>query len=199
VPVLSANDAANLSAVSAAVISHRGLCSTWALSAIALAAALVLAGRGGRPVAALSLIAALVASTTATAGRTVLPELANRLSLRTLFEPAHTPLRPDEPLSFYGDFKYLEYVRPAAAYYAGRAVPVVDSIDAVGVGHDAGRLWFLVVESRLDLLEDDAASGERADGRGTLYDIRVIARHTYGDSPRREPLLLVEATLVTNS
>ncbi|MEE8311538.1 MAG: glycosyltransferase family 39 protein, partial [Candidatus Binatia bacterium] len=66
VPVLSTNDAANLSAVSAAITSHRFLCSTWALTAIALAAALVGAGRAGRPVAAFSLVAVLVASTAAT-------------------------------------------------------------------------------------------------------------------------------------
>ncbi|MEE8312356.1 MAG: hypothetical protein V3R77_08865, partial [Candidatus Binatia bacterium] len=165
----------------------------------ALAAALVGAGRAGRPVAAFSLVAVLVASTAATTGTTVLPELAARLSLRALFEPESSRIRPDEPLSFYGRFEYLEYIRPAAAYYARRAVPVLDTIDVVGTGRNVGRQWFLVAESRLAALEADAASGTREGGRGIIYDIRVVARHTYGDSPRREPLLLVEAVPVTTS
>lgn len=181
-PVLSRHDAANLTVVIETVRSRPAL---WLSGSVALAAAagmLAFAGREGRPLTAFATVATFMLLTSAAVGYAVLPALAQRLSVRALLEPWHSRIAPDEPLSFYGRFDYLDYVRPAVTYYAGRAVPVRDGSEALG---RSSRSWLLITHSRLDELRR-AAAGELG------ASVRIASRLYDGSGSRREPLLLVE-------
>ncbi len=185
--LLNPKDATNLDTLaqfarSNAIRTLLWLAGTWALTGVL--AHSVRRRRWDRAFAAPALMVALMLGTMGGPG---IRYLAERATLREFMASVRHEVPPGEPLSFYRQLQYLEHFRPAAVYYAGRAIPVVETLAPAG---GEKRVWLIAGLSSLP-----GGLTESTDG-GDGYEWRAVATRSFG--PEREPLVLVTAVHATN-
>jgi len=190
-PLLNPKDAMNLTALAGAVAERRAVVGLWVVTVAITVVVLITATRRARPDVAIAAVAFVVAATTATVGATFLRDMAARATIKPFMLEVRERVPAGEPLYFYGRLKYLEYLGPAAEYYAGRSIGRASAVDAVtGNAAGSGRVWFLAGGSSLSDLQERPSARH---GRDIARRSRVVVRHDYPGSPGREPLMLVVA------
>jgi 4-amino-4-deoxy-L-arabinose transferase-like glycosyltransferase len=186
-PWLNPKDAANVAALADALRERVTLVATWLVGLLLLVTLLIRSAARGAWGSAFVSAAVAIALTAATVGAVFLRDMAERATLKPFMTAARERVPADEPLSFYGNLKYLEYFEPAAVYYAERAIAVIDSLDELENGTHA---WLLVGASSLGLLQAEAKQARRRHDHRSRW--RPLVRDRYPGSPGREPILLVE-------
>ncbi len=190
-PFLSANDTANLPAVSSALRAHPLIMLGWAVATALLLALLARASRRAAWPRAFVTLAVLVALAAAVPVLTVQRELARGQSLASFVQTA-APVLGKEPLFFYRPaedrtelsgsvHRIFETMHYAAIFYARRPIPEIGSLAELPA---QGPYWLLAGESSLGDLTSRA--------QDTLA-FSVMARHDWGGNIGREALLLVRA------
>jgi hypothetical protein len=185
---MNPKDADNLAIVSRSLQAHRPLVLGWATVMLGSSALIARSITRSRIWHAFYALAAVIGLTGATTGATVLRDMAKAGSLDAFMAEVRRTVPRDESLSFYPGMQYVEYLKPAAVYYADRPIPVGISTNAAP---DAQRVWILAGErARMAQCWSDP-SGRRSPAAGPSYDCRVVLRHTFGESGTREPLVLI--------
>jgi hypothetical protein len=188
--VLSPGDAANLTPVARSLAAHRVLVIAWFICTLVAARVFSRAVCECEWRTAFATVAVVVAGSTAMFAATVFRDVAQTQSVKPFVTQVTAQVPDGDPLYYYAGgkdpaemyfFKAFEY---AAGFYAGRPLRVIDHIY---VPTNAS-MWFITAEPTLEELGREAASRN-----GEPWSFRVLARFTYGDNPRRAPVVFVEA------
>lgn len=190
-PLLSANDAANLPAVTTALRGAPLVMLGWALATAALLAWLSHATKRSAWGQVFPCLALVVALTAAVPVLTVQRELARGQSLAG-FLGAVTPALGQQSLYFYRPshdrteiagsvYKIFETMHYGAVFYARRPITEIGSAAELP---NEGTYWILAGESTFADLQKE----------GTVHlSFSVMSRHDWGGNAGREALLLVRA------
>jgi len=190
-PWMNPKDADNLAVVARSLESHRVLVLAWATASLAAAAVVARSLARARTWPAFGAVATVIALTVATAGSVVLRDMAAAGSIRAFMQRVRRLVPAGEQLSFDPDVQYVEYLRPAAVYYADRPIGVGSSSRE---DSGANRVWILAGEGADP---SPCSSGPGDEDVGSSYECTVVLRHAFADSHAREPLVLVKASRQT--
>jgi len=187
--LLSPGDRANLIAVERSLGARSLVVVTWALVAGALSAALVAAARSRRWPLAFASLGALVAATVAIIAPTVFRDVAETQSIKPFIAEV-VAAAPDTPVLYFyapgnaeSELYFFRTFQYAASFYAGRPIRIVGEI---ALAKNDQHVRFIAADSTFRAMQD--AGSEHDASRA----YRVLARYTYDDNPRREPVVFVE-------
>lgn len=175
-PLMSEGDQANLTAVTrfldsqqtgVAIASGAGLCGVIAFCLFA---------RAGRRAGAAAVAIGMCAATIVAGSTAIQKEIARSQTVKPFIRDLVIRIH-DAPLYSFGRVDY------PAVFYAGRPI---QRMDAISEGVDRARFVVLAERPSVPALEREADEAGR--------DVSEVGAFTYGDNPRREPLiaLLVE-------
>jgi 4-amino-4-deoxy-L-arabinose transferase-like glycosyltransferase len=174
-PLLSDGDRANLAAMVDSSSGMRGaIAAGAALGILAVAAFAIAVSRGRRDLAAAA-VGAFAVVAIAGAGTAAQRTIASTQSVKPFVEAVLARANGDANAA-WAFFRDLSY---PVAYYARRAVPSIEAVDALPP--DRSAIVFAYGEHAADLMTACAAAGRTATEQG---------RFTFGENPVRDPLLV---------